>query len=58
MKYSVDVKCEQLALHFLEGHGMRRVGDMRALAGQIQDVVEAYMRELDARTEADAKVAG
>lgn len=42
MNTRYDPKCEALAIHFLDGYAWDS-DHMRALAGRIQDAVEAYL---------------
>lgn len=49
-----DVQCAVLAEHFLQDHPHRKSGDVAGLAGEIQEAIETYMREVEARANAPA----
>lgn len=44
MTYSYDVKCAELAEHFLQDNPLRMPGDTAALAQALQDAAESYLR--------------
>lgn len=43
MTKTYDVKCAELAEHFLQGHPHRQPGDTERLAGVVQNAIEDWM---------------